>query len=76
MAMPDNRPDPMIIITMQSGHKFELDGPEAQKLNRQLRRGPGGAPVEGTFGGDYPSELTISPKFVESFIYYPYGQRR
>ena len=61
-----------IIITMQSGQKFEFNGPEAVKLNRQL---PALDSVETAFGGDYPGELTICTKFVESFIYYPFGQR-
>ena len=71
--MPDNRPDPMIIIAMQSGKSFELYGPEAQRLNEQLRTRQ---EAEALYAGDYPGEITITTKFVESFVYYPYGQAK
>ena len=71
--MTDNIPS--ITVRMQSGHTFELDGPQAAQVYEGLRRSAG-ALIFVTFDNrmlDSSPEIMIVPKYVESYEWNPHG---
>ncbi len=69
--MPDNdsKRKPRIIVTMQSGKEFDLDGQRAVKIKDALH-----SLKSHPITVEYPDgEVTIVPAYVECFVFYPNG---
>lgn len=63
---------PSITVRMQSGHKFQFDGPQAALIQKRLNDLTA-APIFLAFEGDLAAEAMIVPQYVESYEWYPHG---
>ena len=72
-------PKPRIIVTMQSGKEFDLDGDQALEVHEHLS-GISAQPITVKWHSDrFPVHATIVPRYVESFvlrIIYESGENR